>query len=322
MLVRKNMEDLLMKKISVIVPCYNEEEVVNIFYDTTKEIVNKIENYYFEFIFVDDGSRDKTLEKLVALASEHEDVKYITFSRNFGKEAAMYAGLTEADGDYISIVDADLQQRPEVLLEMFNFLINNQSYDCVAAFQESRREGKVLQFFKRCFYGLINKISDVEFVQGASDFRVFKKSVRDAIVGLSENQRFTKGIFSFVGFNTYFMPYIPEERANGVSKWSFVSLFKYAINGIIAFSTLPLKISSFLGAVTIFGSFVYLLIALIIGVNLTTMMLFFIITFFSGVQLLAIGVFSHYMAMMCGEVKKRPVYITKEILDAKKKKNK
>jgi len=309
-------------KLSIVVPCYNEEKNVNLFYNEFVKVFKNFKNNY-EFVFVNDGSKDNTFAELKKIYEKgKENVKVVNFSRNFGKEAAMYAGLTEADGDYISIVDADLQQRPEVLLEMFNFLINNQSYDCVAAFQESRREGKVLQFFKRCFYGLINKISDVEFVQGASDFRVFKKSVRDAIVGLSENQRFTKGIFSFVGFNTYFMPYIPEERANGVSKWSFVSLFKYAINGIIAFSTLPLKISSFLGAVTIFGSFVYLLIALIIGVNLTTMMLFFIITFFSGVQLLAIGVFSHYMAMMCGEVKKRPVYITKEILDAKKKKNK
>ena len=305
-------------KLSVIIPCYNEESNVNLFHDEFAKVFKKFK-YEYELIFVNDGSKDNTIGELKKIVKNSKNnIKVVNFSRNFGKEAAMYAGLKEADGDFVSFIDADLQQRPEVLLDMFNVLVENDEYDCVGAFQDVRSEGKVLSFFKDSFYKLINGISDVRFVRGASDFRVFRKTVRDAMVEMGEKNRFTKGIFSFVGFNTYFMPYKAEERANGESKWSFVSLFKYAIGGIVAFSTLPLKISTFLGGFTIIGSFIYLLISLILGVEVTTMMLFFLISFFSGVQLLVIGVFSQYMAMMYGEVKNRPVYIAKEIISNKK----
>ena len=305
-------------KLSVIIPCYNEESNVNLFHDEFAKAFKKFK-YEYELIFVNDGSKDNTIGELKKIVKNSKNnVKVVNFSRNFGKEAAMYAGLKEADGDFVSFIDADLQQRPEVLYDMFNILVENDEYDCVGAFQDVRSEGKVLSFFKDSFYKLINKISDVRFVRGASDFRVFRKTVRDAMVEMGEKNRFTKGIFSFVGFNTYFMPYKAEERANGESKWSFVSLFKYAIGGIVAFSTLPLKVATFLGGFTIVGSFIYLLISLILGVELTTMMLFFLISFFSGVQLLVIGVFSQYMAMMYSEVKNRPVYIAKEVISNKK----
>ena len=305
-------------KLSVVIPCYNEENNVNLFHDEFTKVFKKFKHDY-ELIFINDGSRDNTIGELKNIVKNSKNsIKVVNFSRNFGKEAAMYAGLKEADGDFVSIIDADLQQRPEVLLDMFNILIENDDYDCVGAFQDVRSEGKVLSFFKDSFYKLINGISDVRFVRGASDFRVFRKTVRDAMVEMGEKNRFTKGIFSFVGFKTYFMPYKAEERANGESKWSFVSLFKYAIGGIVAFSTLPLKISTFLGGFTIIGSFIYLLISLIVGVEVTTMMLFFLISFFSGVQLLVIGVFSQYMAMMYSEVKNRPIYIAKEVISNKK----
>lgn len=309
-------------RLSVIVPCYNEEMNVNLFHDEFVKVFKKFK-YDYELIFVNDGSKDNTYGELKNLCENSKNnIRVVNFSRNFGKEAAMYAGLKEAYGDYISIIDADLQQKPEVLLEMVDILSNNEEYDCVAAYQEVRNEGKILKFFKNCFYNLINKISDVRFVQGASDFRVFKKVVRDAMVEMGERNRFTKGIFSFVGFNTYFMPYKAEERVNGESKWSFISLFKYAISGIVAFSTLPLKIATFLGGLTLIGSFIYLIVGLCLNLNVTILMLFFMISFFSGVQLLVVGVLSQYMSMMYGEVKKRPVYIARDILISKSLKNK
>ncbi|MBQ7105860.1 MAG: glycosyltransferase family 2 protein [Bacilli bacterium] len=305
-------------KLSAVIPCYNEEGNVKLLHDVFNKVFKGFGSY--ELIFVNDGSRDNTIVELKKLVkSSKTNIKVVDFSRNFGKEAAMYAGLKEASGEYVCIIDADLQQRPEVLLDMYNYLVEHDEYDSVCAFQDVRNEGKVLSFFKNTFYKLINKISDVNFVRGASDFRVFKRSVRDAIVSLGEKHRFTKGIFSYVGFNTYYMPYQAEERASGVSKWSFISLFKYAILGILSFSTLPLKIATALGCITLIGSFIYLIISLIIGVNATTMLMFFMIAFFGGIQLLAIGIFSQYMAMMYGEVKDRPIYIAREIISNSKK---
>lgn len=308
-------------KLSVIVPCYNEEENVCLFY---KEFVRVFKHfkYEYELVFVNDGSKDKTWEKLQELCiNSKENIKIINFSRNFGKEAAMYAGLKEASGDFFSLIDADLQQRPEVLLEMFDILDSNDEYDCVAAYQKVRNEGTILKFFKDCFYKLINKISDVNFIQGASDFRVFRKCVRDAIIEIGERQRFTKGIFSFVGFNTYFMSYKAEERVNGVSKWSFVSLFKYAISGIVSFSTFPLKLPVFLGVLLVLIALIFLIIGLIFEISLVIVMLFFLLIFLSGLQFIVIGVVGQYIAMIYGEVKQRPIYIVRDILtsDGKKK---
>ncbi len=304
-------------KLSVIVPSYNEEDNVSLFYD---EFVKTFKSYKgeYELIFVNDGSKDNTLYELKKIVDKGKNIKVVNFSRNFGKEAAMLAGLKESSGDFVSLIDADLQQRPEVLLDMVNLLEDHLEYDCVCAYQDSRNEGKVLTFFKNCFYKLINKISDVNFVRGASDFRAFRKSVRDALLELSEVNRFTKGIFSFVGFNTFYFSYQAEERTNGTSKWSFKSLFKYAINGILSFSMVPLKIATILGGMTIIGSFIYLIVALLLKVAISTLMLFFLISFFAGVQLLMIGVISEYVRLMCDEVRKRPVYIAKEVLVSKK----
>ena len=307
-------------KLSVIVPCYNEEENVCLFY---KEFVRVFKHfkYEYELVFVNDGSKDKTWEKLQELCiNSKENIKIINFSRNFGKEAAMYAGLKEASGDFFSLIDADLQQRPEVLLEMFDILDSNDEYDCVAAYQKVRNEGTILKFFKDCFYKLINKISDVNFIQGASDFRVFRKCVRDAIIEIGERQRFTKGIFSFVGFNTYFMSYKAEERVNGVSKWSFVSLFKYAISGIVSFSTFPLKLPVFLGVLLVLIALIFLIIGLIFEISLVIVMLFFLLIFLSGLQFIVIWVVGQYIAMIYGEVKQRPIYIVRDILTSDEKK--
>ncbi len=303
-------------KLSVIIPCYNEEKNVGLFHSEFCKDFKKYKGEY-ELIFVNDGSKDKTVEELKKIVDKGKNIKVVSFSRNFGKEAAMYAGLREASGDFVSIIDADLQQRPSVLLDMVNILEENDDYDCVCAYQDVRREGFVLSFFKNCFYKLINKISDVNFVRGASDFRVFRKSVKDAMIEMHETHRFTKGIFAYVGFNTHYIPYEAEERANGNSKWSFKSLFKYAMTGILSFSTFPLKIATYLGGLTILGAFIYLITALVLKVKILTMMMFFLITFFSGIQLLVIGVLSQYISLMYDEIKNRQIYIAKEIFISK-----
>ena len=211
-------------KLSIVVPCYNEEKNVSLFYDEFVKVFKKFKGEY-EFVFVNDGSRDNTFGELKKLCDmKASNIKVVNFSRNFGKEAAMYAGLKEASGEYVSLVDADLQQRPEVLLNMYETLIKDDSYDCVAAYQESRSEGFVLKFFKDCFYNLINKISDVDFVRGASDFRVFKRSVRDSIIELGETNRFTKGIFAWIGFNAKYLPYDVEPRGSGKTSFGFKNL--------------------------------------------------------------------------------------------------
>lgn len=303
-------------KLSVIVPSYNEEGNVSVFYNTFTQVFKNFKGSY-EIIYVNDGSKDKTLDNLKDIVASAKNVKVVNFSRNFGKEAAMYAGLKEAIGEYTAIIDVDLQQRPETLLKMIKILDENEEYDSVCAYQAKRREGKFLIFLKKCFYRFINKVSDVRFVDGASDFRVFRKEVREAILSLEETNRFTKGIFSYIGFNTHYIPYCAEERNSGNSKWNLNSLFKYAISGILSFSTLSLKIALPLGSVTIIGSFIYLIISLFLKVELTTMMLFFFLSFFSGVQLLTIGFLSRYVQIMYSEIKKRPVYIVKEVLTSK-----
>ena len=214
-------------KLSLVVPCYNEEENVELFYtEVNKCFAGKIQEY--EFIFVNDGSKDKTMKKLKEIYKNRksDNVKLIGFSRNFGKEAAIYAGMQQAEGEYTTVIDADLQQRPEVVVQMVQILEENEDYDCVAAFQEKRSEGKVLTFFKNTFYKIINTMADTEFISGASDFRTFRANMREAILSMSEYHRFSKGIFSWVGFETKFIPYVAEQRNAGTSKWSFKKLFK------------------------------------------------------------------------------------------------
>ena len=313
-------------KISLVVPCYNEEN--NIF-PMYLEIKKVFENsaYSFETVFVDDGSRDKTYGELKKLYEGFGDdnIRIIRFSRNFGKESAILAGLKNATGDYVTIIDADLQQRPEIALSMADFLEEHEEYDSVAAYQQNRKENKTLSLFKKCFYKTINRISETEFVDGASDFRTFRRNVVESILSVTEYHRFSKGIFSWVGFETYYMPYTVEERLNGESKWSFLKLFKYALDGIVAFTTFPLKLATFLGITTA-------LIALIYAVVVVIQKLFFeiavpgyativvLILLLGGLQLFALGILGEYISKIYIQVKNRPVYIVKEVLECGKNK--
>ncbi len=309
-------------KLSLVVPCYNEEEVIYEFYKEVRRVFeNKVEDY--ELVFVNDGSKDKTADILKAIYKVSDNVKVISFSRNFGKEAAMYAGLQNTCGEYTCVIDADLQQRPELVLDMMDILESDDTVDCVAAYQEERKEGKLLTFFKDTFYKAINFISDTEFRKGASDFRLMRRTMVDAVVSLTEYHRFSKGLFSFVGFNTKFIPYTVAERAAGESKWSFSKLFIYAIEGIVGFTTAPLKVASFAGIGFILLAFLYLIIALIVGAvtyNITSAIaIITLILFMGGVQLLAIGIIGEYLARAYMQGKNRPVYITKEILTYEEK---
>lgn len=305
-------------KLSLVVPCFNEEDVVHNFYKEVKQVFEgKIEDY--EFVFVNDGSKDKTLDILRAIHKISDNVKVVSFSRNFGKEAAILAGLKNTCGEYTCVIDADLQQRPEVVLEMAEILDKNDDIDCVAAYQEQRKEDKVLTFFKDSFYKLINKVSEVEFYPGASDFRLMRRKMVDAVLDMSEYHRFSKGIFSFVGFNTKFIPYDVQERAGGESKWSFVKLFKYAIEGIVGYTTTPLRLATFAGVGFMALAVLYLIIALIAGAiahHITSAIaIITLILFVGGLNFLFIGIAGEYLARTYMQVKNRPVYIVKEFLE-------
>lgn len=303
--------------LSLVIPCYNEEENVENFYnETVKAFKGKIESY--EFVFVDDGSKDKTLERLHKLVSEKtENIQVLSFSRNFGKESAIYAGLNNARGDYACIIDADLQQRPEVVVEMMDIITNNSDVDCVTAYQEKRRESKIMSAFKSSFYKIINRVSDVDFVNGASDFRLMNRSMIDAVINMGEYHRFSKGIFSFVGFNTQYIPYVAAERENGESKWSFVKLLKYAFEGIVSFTSFPLKLASYTGIISSVISVIYLLVVVIqklaFGINVpgyaTIVVLLLLL---GGLQLFCLGILGEYLAKVYDQVKNRPIYILKE----------
>ena len=305
-------------KLSIVVPCYNEEGNVKVFSEAVYKVF-KNKKIKYEIVFINDGSKDNTIKELKKIvAEEKQNIKIINFSRNFGKEAAMYAGLNEANGDYVTIIDADLQQRPELILNMLDILEGNKEYDSVAAYQEKRKEGKFLTFFKECFYKLINKISSVPFVQGASDFRTFRKSVVDAILQVSEYHRFSKGIFSFVGFNTYYMPYVVEQRNCGSSKWSFIKLFNYAIEGIVAFTTSPLRLSFFFGFFTLFAFLITLVVSIITGITLLKSIIFILFLIF-GLQFIILGIIGEYLSKTYVQTKNRPVYIVKEVIESSKK---
>jgi len=240
-------------KLSLVVPCYNEEENIKKFYDCVVNCFDgKIDSY--EFVFINDGSKDKTLAELKALlSSSKENIQIVSFSRNFGKESGIYAGLTHAKGDMVCIIDADLQQRPEVVLRMVEELDCDPDLDGVAAYQEERKENKVISFVKSTFYKIITKISEIDFVNGASDFRLMRRNMVNAILNMTEYHRFSKGIMSWIGFNVKYIPYEVAEREYGKSKWTTRGLIKYAIEGIIAFSTMPLKICTFVGFFSAFS---------------------------------------------------------------------
>ena len=305
-------------KLSLVVPCYNEEKNVSLFYDAVKNDFSSAD-FDYEIVFVNDGSKDGTFKELQKLCAGDIPVKIVNFSRNFGKESAMYAGLKESDGDYVTIIDADLQQRPSIALDMVNMLDNEPDYDCIAAYQEERKESKLLVFFKNSFYKLINKFSDTEFIQGASDFRTFRRPMVEAILSMDEYFRFSKGLFSWVGFNTKFIPYEVEERATGTSKWSFKKLFKYALEGILAFTTAPLRIATLIGLFSSFLSIVYLVIVVVqklfFGIAVagyaTIVVLILLI---GGLQLCGLGIIGEYIARTYIQTKNRPIYIAKNVI--------
>ncbi len=309
--------------LSIVVPCYDEEENIRLFYEKTKESLAPLMGHT-ELVFVDDGSRDGTLNELKKLAEEADtSIRVISFSRNFGKEAGLLAGLRAAKGDYIAVIDADLQQNPKYIADMLEILADHPEYDCVAAYQAIRNEGRVLSFFKNGFYKLINKITSIEFYRSASDFRLLSRKMADAILSLPEKCRFSKGIFSWVGFKTYYMPYEVEERAAGKSKWNFWSLLSYAFDGIVGFSDKPLILSSVIGIVlfliSILMMFVVVLKTLIFGDPVAGFpTLCSLVLLLSGIQLLCIGIVGQYLAKMYAEIKNRPLYIIKEEINNEK----
>ena len=307
-----------MEKISVVVSCYNEEKALPLFYEEMERVRKQdFKDVDFEYIFVNDGSKDKTLEEIKKLRNKDKKVRYISFSRNFGKEAAMYAGLEATEGDYVTLMDADLQDPPSLLRQMYD-IIKNEKYDCVGTRRVTRKgEPKIRSFFTRLFYKIINKMSDIDMVDGAREYRLMTRQVVDAIVSMKEYNRYSKGITSFVGFETKWIEYENVERVAGETKWSFWKLFKYALEGITAFSTAPLVMASIIGLLICLVAFI-----LIIVIIIKTMVLgdptsgwpsmVCIILIVSGIQLFSLGIIGQYLSKTYLEVKKRPIYIVKE----------
>lgn len=302
--------------ISVIIPCFNEQEVIPYFYEEITKISSQMKQYNFEYIFIDDGSKDKTIDKLIELSNKDNRVKYISFSRNFGKESAIFAGLENSKGDYVVIMDADLQDPPALLPEMMN-LIENEGYDSVATRRVSRKgEPFIRSLFARMFYKIINRISDTDIVDGARDFRLMTRQMVDAIIDMREYNRFSKGIFGWIGFKTKWLEYENIERVAGETKWSFWKLFKYSLEAITAFSIVPLQIASILGvllSIIAFIMVVFIVIrALIFGDPVSGWpSLMSVIVMIGGIQLLTIGILGNYLAKTYLETKKRPIYIVK-----------
>jgi len=308
--------------LSLVMPCFNEAENVTAMHDAIAEAFAGC-GYAYELVFVDDGSRDGTFAKLKALhESSSQNIRIIRFSRNFGKESAIYAGLQHAKGELVTLIDADLQQPPALAREMVQFLADHDEFDCVAAFQEKRGEGPVLSFLKNCFYRLMNRITEIEFVQGASDFRTMRRTMVDAILSMSERNRFSKGIFSWVGFATHYVPYTALQRHAGSTKWNKRRLFTYAFDGIVSFTTVPLRLASFAGVLSALAALVYGLVIiiqrLVWGVAVPGFAtLAVLILFLGGLQLLGMGILGEYLAKNYVESKHRPVYVAREVLEPK-----
>lgn len=305
------------KKISVIVSCYNEEESLPLFYEEMSKVMDEMSQNDFELIFVNDGSRDNTLKEIKELRAKDKRVRYISFSRNFGKEAAMKAGLDYSTGDYVTLMDADLQDPPKMLPEMLNIL-ESEHYDCVGTRRVTRKGEPVIRsFFARKFYKIINKMSKVEMVDGARDYRLMTRQMVEAIKSCEEYNRYSKGLWSFVGFKTKWLEFENVQRVAGETKWSFWKLFKYAIEGIVAFTTVPLTMAAFLGILFCFIAFIMIVViifkTLVWGDPVSGWpSLACIIIFVSGIQLFFMGIFGEYLAKTYLETKKRPLYIIKE----------
>lgn len=310
-----------MKKISLVIPAFNEEENIQAFYDLCKETLDS--NFKYEYLFIDDGSKDRTWEEIEKLSQNNpsENIIGISFSRNFGKESAILAGLNNATGDYTVLIDADLQQHPRYVNQMTNILDSDDNLDMVACYQDKRIEGGILKKFKDAFYYLINKMSNVKFEKNASDFRMFRKNVKESITDLNEYHRFSKGLFAWVGFNVEYIPYKVESRHSGTTTWSFKSLTKYAIEGFVGYSVIPLRFATFLGAFTTIASIIYLIYVILkkifIGVDVsgfTTIVSLILVL--SGVQLICMGIIGEYLARTYIEGKKRPHYLIKEKIES------
>lgn len=307
-------------KLSLVVPCYNEAESVSLFQEAVIKAFADC-GYDYEIVFVDDGSKDATMHNLRKLHKEQKcPVKVVSFSRNFGKEAAIYAGLQYASGEYISLIDADLQQPPEIVRNMVSILDEDTKYDVVAAYQDRRGEGRILSFFKKGFYGLINKLSSVKLQPDASDFRTFRRSVAESLMELKEYHRFSKGIFAWVGYETCFIPYTANKRVAGTTKWSFRKLFNYALEGIVGFSTAPLRLSVYLGFFTAVAAVIYLIAVLleklIYGIPVPGYATNIILILLLGsMQLFCIGIIGEYVGKIFEQSKDRPIYLQKEYLD-------
>ena len=306
-----------MALITIVVPCYNEEQALPLFYQEITRVAQEMAPVDFEFLFVDDGSKDNTLPVLRSLAEADKRVRFLSFSRNFGKEAGMLAGLQHAKGDFVALMDADLQDPPSLLPELYH-AVTQEGYDCAATRRTTRQgEPPIRSFFARQFYRLINRISDADIVDGARDYRLMRRSVVNAILSLGEYNRFSKGIVGWVGFKTKWVPYENVERVAGETKWSFWKLFRYSLEGIVGFSTVPLAMASVLGVVLCLAAAVAILVIVVktllfgdpVG-GWPSMMC--AILFLGGVQLLSIGILGQYLAKTYLETKKRPVYLVRE----------
>lgn len=304
-------------KVSIVVPMYNEQESLGILYQELNRVTDTIKDYEFEYLFVNDGSKDNTLQEIQKLAAADERVHYVSFSRNFGKEAALYAGLSNADGDYIATMDADLQDPPSLLSQMLA-MIESQDCDNVATRRVNRKgEPPIRSFFARCFYKLMRRLSNIDIADGARDYRLMSRAMVDSILSVSEYNRFSKGIFAWVGYNTKWLEFENVERSAGETKWSFWKLVRYSIDGIINFSNTPLQISSYLGMILTIVSFIAIIVevirALVFGDPVAGWpSLVCIITFIGGIELFCMGIMGQYIAKTYMEVKRRPHYIIKE----------
>lgn len=305
-----------MKKVDIVVPCYNEEEGLPVFYEVVSEITGNIPDALFTFIFVDDGSRDRTAQIIKELAAKNERVKYILLSRNFGKESAMYAGFDMSEGDYVVVMDSDLQDDPALLPTMLEAM--DEGYDCCATRRVDRKgEPPIRSWFARRFYRLMNRFTDIEMIDGARDYRMMTRQMLDAILRVTERERFSKGIFGWVGFQYKWLEYENVERTLGTTKWSFWKLFKYALDGIIAFTTTPLKMLMVLGGFISFSSIVFMLYkiikTLVMGIDVPGYAsIVVLVTFLGGMNIFATGLVGLYLGNVYSEVKRRPIYVYKE----------
>lgn len=306
-----------MDLITLIIPCYNEQESLPLLYPELVKVSQEMSGQSFEFLFVNDGSRDKTLELLRELAEKDERVKYISFSRNFGKESAMYAGLENASGDYVAFMDADMQDPPSLLPQMYK-AVTEEGYDSAATRRVTRKgEPPIRSFFARMFYKIMNKISDTDIVDGTRDFRLMNRKFVDALLQMKEYNRFSKGLFGWVGYKTKWIEFENVERVAGETKWSFWSLFKYSIEGILAFTTAPLVIASVLGILLCFLAFVFIVFIIVRKICFNNSVdgwasMVCIISLLGGLQLFAIGVVGQYLAKLYLEIKNRPIYLIGE----------